>query len=294
MSRTRHSTVGSPPPPSSARLAQRQAVVRRTPATRGPRRAASPLALPLVVALLAAVGIAVYLGLIAPLGPRAVFTATFPASWLITNEYAYEHPLDPRAVQSSQWETTSGSLFARDGGAWTGVPDGSAPDARSSSATDSAVFRLRTRRSDFANVAVSFSLRLQRLLTTPRTPARAYDGVHVWLRYQSHEWLYFASFSRRDGAIVIGKKLSTVGGGRYYDLVRVPGHPFPLAQWEPVRVTIGSDRHRVLIRVFIAGRRVAAAVDDGTRGPAILRPGRVGVRGDNAEFEFRSFRVTAT
>jgi hypothetical protein len=257
------------------------------------QRPAYPVVTRLVaVAVLVGLAAGTYLGL-ATGSPTVLFAAKFPRSGLVTNEYAYYNPGDRQAISSSDWEATSGSLFARDGAGWTGVPDGTAPDARSSWSTDSAVFRLRTPRGNFGNVAVSFRLRLDRLLTTARTPAQAYDGVHVWLHYQNPNWLYFASVSRRDGRIVIGKKLPTAGGGQYADLDRVPNHFFPLHRWESVEATIAGDGHKVIIRVLINGRLVARTVDDGTRGPTILRPGHLGIRGDNAEFEFKDFKAAA-
>jgi hypothetical protein len=235
----------------------------------------------------------VYLGLTANRGPRDLFSPRFPAAGLVTNEYAYWNPTDANAVRSSAWVLTSGSLFALDGAGWTGVPDGLAPDRDSSGTTDSAVFRLRTRIDDFENVAVSFELRVSRLVSTPRTPPQAYDGVHIWLRYQTPDWLYFASVSRRDGSVVIGKKLATEHGGVYTDLVRRSGHPFPLNRWEPVRATIRSDGRAVAIALYVDGHLLARAVDLGAGGSPILRPGRVGIRGDNTEFEFRGFEVTS-
>ncbi len=223
---------------------------------------------------------------------KVLFEASFPNSGLVTNEYAFYNPLDRQAVRSPEWEVTSGSLFALDGNAWTGHPDGNAADATSSRATDSAVLRVRTSQDDFGDVAVSFRLLLRGFVQTPRTPPQAYDGVHVWLRYQSPDWLYFASVSRRDGSIVIGKKLPDGSGGRYVDLARVSGHPFPSGRWENVKATITSNDGSVLIKVFVAGQQVASAVDTGEGGPAILKAGRVGIRGDNAEFEFGDFKVT--
>jgi len=248
----------------------------------------------LALAVLGGSAIGVYLAFSqgARSGGRVLFAPTFPNGGLVTNEYAFYNPLDPRAVPSPVWEVTSGSLFALDGNGWTGRPDGQAADAGSSSATDSAVFRLRTRQSDFGNVGVSFRLLLKRLVTTPRTPPQAYDGVHIWLRYHSPDELYFASVSRRDGSIVIGKKLPEGLRGRYVDLARVPGQPLALNRWSMVKATVVSSGNTVRIRVFVDGRLLATAVDSGAGGPPILGPGRVGIRGDNAEFEFSGFRVT--
>src|SRR5258708_39144373 len=75
---------------------------------------------------------------------------------LITNEYAFWNSSDPKAVQSPPWQMDSGSFFAKDQAGWTGLPDDKTPDATSSKGTNSAVFRLTTRGSDFGDVAVSF------------------------------------------------------------------------------------------------------------------------------------------
>jgi hypothetical protein len=248
----------------------------------------------LALAVLAGSAIGVYLamGHATRSGGRLLFAASFPANGLVTNEYAFYNPLEPRAALSSAWEVTSGSLFAANGAGWTGRPDGQPTDARSSSSTDSAVFRLRTRQSDFADVAVSLRLFVNRLVTTPRTPPQAYDGVHIWLRYHSPDELYFASVSRRDGNVVIGKKLPDGLGGRYRDLARAPGHRFPLNRWVAVKATITTSGQAVHINVFVGGQLVATATDDATGGPSILEPGRVGIRGDNSEFQFADFRVT--
>src|SRR6266566_3712614 len=77
---------------------------------------------------------------------------------LIVNEFTYWNPGDPAAHTSPVWELTSGSLFAVGGAGWTGVPDDVNPNANSSNGNDSAVFRLTTIKSNFADVAVSFTL----------------------------------------------------------------------------------------------------------------------------------------
>ena len=222
-----------------------------------------------------------------------LFTASFTSSGLITNEYAFHNPLLQDAVRSFDWEATSGSLFARDGAGWTGVPDGRAPDAGSKQSTDSAVFRLRTRMSDFGDVSVTFQLRLDGYVTTPRTPRQPFDGVHVWLRYQSPNELYFVSVARWDGTIMIGKKLPADRGGSYHDLIRPRKHAFPLKRWQDVQTTISNEHGRVVIRLLLDGKLLARATDDDVGGHSITQTGRVGIRGDNTEFEFRGFQVEA-
>jgi hypothetical protein len=58
-------------------------------------------------------------------------------------------------------------------------------------------------------------------------------------------------------------------------------------------VTIDSRGQAVIIALSVDGRPIARTVDDGSRGPNIRRPGHVGIRGDNAEFEFQGFTVAA-
>ena len=100
---------------------------------------------------------------------------------------------------SGNWpaESTSGSLLADDRTGWTGPIDGVDPDTYSRRQTDSAVFRLVSRRSDFRNVRVEFAPDVARLSSTTRTPPQAYDGVHVFLRYKSAQLLDAISVFRR-------------------------------------------------------------------------------------------------
>lgn len=213
---------------------------------------------------------------------------------LVTNEYAFWNPAAADAVFSPTWEMTSGSLFVRSGSGWTGVPDDRGPDATSSAATDSAVFRLTTRRSDLADVAVDFDLRLNGLTQTTTTPSVAWDGVHVFLRYQDEESLYYASVDRRDGTTTIKKKVrgGPSNGGTYFDLA-TGHHPVSWNTWEHVRATVGNTSDGgVAIQLFVGGVLVANAVDRGVGGPPITHAGKVGIRGDNAEFDVDEFLVT--
>src|SRR4051812_1422032 len=68
---------------------------------------------------------------------------------LVTNEYAFWNKSSPDARRSSRWEMDSGSLFVNGRCGWTGVPDDKAPNAASTNATNSAIFRLNTKRADF-------------------------------------------------------------------------------------------------------------------------------------------------
>lgn len=213
---------------------------------------------------------------------------------LITNEYAYWNPGAPGSASSPIWEMTSGSLFARAGAAWSGIPDTIEPNSTSSNGTDSAIFRMVTRRKDFTDVSVSFRLRRDGLISTASTPAVAWDGEHVFLRYASETSLYYASFDRRDGTTAIKKKVTggTSNGGTYYTLASGRG-TFTAGVFHAIRTSIIDNADgSATIRLWIDGILVLSATDTGTGGP-VIRSGGVGIRGDNANFTFDDFLVTA-
>ena len=230
-------------------------------------------------------------------GPEAPpFTAHFGRSGLVTNEYAYRHPHDPRSHDDADWSVTSGSLFARDGDGWTGLPDDGETGDDSLHFTDSAVFRLVTHRRDFADAEVRCAVRIGRPITTPRTPLQDYDGGHVWLRYHSPEELYALSFRRRDGVVVIKRKIpandpAAANGGDYATLAQA-NHAFAYDTWHDIRASAENlDSGAVRLRLDIDGRTVLST-DDRTPGP-LRPPGGVGLRGDNSEMTFRDFTATA-
>jgi hypothetical protein len=214
---------------------------------------------------------------------------------LITNEFAYFNRGNPQAVRSPIWILTSGSLFARDNAGWTGVPDVGTTGPRSVSANDSSVFRAVTQRSNFQNVTVSFGLLVQRFMPTASGPPRGWQGVHVFVRYQSPALLYVVSVDRRDGVIVIKKKVpgGSVDGGTYYTLASTQADSVA-GRWQQVRVSVANvGAEGVQIRLWLNGRLRLQAVDDGVGDVApILQPGRVGLRGDYTEFAFSHFTVS--
>jgi hypothetical protein len=210
---------------------------------------------------------------------------------LVTNEFAL-YTGGPGSRTSSTWIATSGSLFARGRQGWTGVPDATSPDVCSCRSTDSAVFRLVTRRADFGDVAVSFRLTNRGLTSTRRTPRHGYDGVHVFLRYHSEAELYVVAVNRRDGEVVAKKKLpgGSINGGRYVVIGRPATYRWRPGVVQRVRAAVRTvSRGRVLLTLQVDGRELLHVVDDGTGGRPLLRAGRVGLRGDNDEFLFDSF-----
>ncbi len=226
--------------------------------------------------------------------PAALFEPAFGKDGLVTNAFAFLHPHDPHAKLSPDWITTSGSLFARDGAGWTGVPDGEDTGPDSARHTDSAIFRLVTRRRDFGAATVSTWVRLDPPVTTPRTPAREWDGGHIWLRYHSPQELYGLSFRRRDGEVVIKRKIPGYGGGedngRYVTLAE-GRHAISYGTWHQVEASaVNLPSGSVLLTLDIDGKRVLTGKDR-TPGP-LRRPGGVGLRADNTELLFRDFRAT--
>lgn len=236
---------------------------------------------------------------VASIAPVSLFTDTFAqyADGLLTNEYAYWNPTNSSSVNSRVWEMTSGSLFAQGGAGWSGVPDAIGPNALSTNGNNSAVFRLTTKQADFGSVAVDFDLLNQGLSSTASTPAVDWDGVHVFLRYQSEESLYYASINRRDNTVAIKKKVpgGSSNGGTYYNISTFNTYQVPFGTWQHVKATIKDNADgSVTIELFGNGKLVARAVDNGSIGGAPIRnTGKVGIRGDNANIKFKNFTVTA-
>lgn len=232
-----------------------------------------------------------------PVGGQVLFSDSFTrADGLITNEYAYWNPNSSTAVKSPDWEMGSGSLFASANSAWTGVPDAVDPNAGSTNGTDSAIFRLTTKRKDFGDVVVSFVLYNKVLSSTTATPKVAWDGVHIFLRYQSETNLYYASINRRDETAVIKKKVTggPDNGGTYYELTSYVSHPVAYNTWQQIKATIKTNADgSVTIRLYSGDQLVVEGIDKGIGGPPITKPGATGLRGDNDNFLFDDFTVTS-
>lgn len=179
-----------------------------------------------------------------------------------------------------EWLVTSGDMRVQDGTARTASP----------------VFRAVTRRGDFRNVEVRLRLLNHGLTEGPLTPRVDWDGVHVFLRYQSQFHLYYASVNRRDGTAVIKKKTpgGPSNGGTYHDLCRYEKHSVPYGAWQDIRVSVRDEGRGVRIEAWADGARIASAFDDGVGGPPIRSPGRVGLRADNADIEFDDFGAVET
>ncbi|GGK22310.1 hypothetical protein GCM10010124_13470 [Pilimelia terevasa] len=218
---------------------------------------------------------------------------------LVTNEFATYNPLLSISRYSPDWVMSSGSLFAVHSpygpAYYSGHVDDREPDALSARSTNSAIFRMVSRRDDFRNNTVRLKIRVTDQRSTRSTPRSDWDGVHLWLRHQSETHTYYASLARRDGRMVIKKKCpgGRINGGRYYELSdEIDGFPIYEDEWKRFTVTIRNNSSgSVTIGVYRLDKLVLRAVDDGVGCEPITSPGQVGIRGDNTEFAFADFEV---
>lgn len=228
------------------------------------------------------------------MGDDTPWQPTFPdGQSLITNEFAYRHPETVGAKLSPDWIVTSGSLFADEGTGWTGPIDADSPSLGSTTATGSAVLRAVSRRENFDDVRVSLDLDVAGLTTTPRTGSHNYDGVHVFLRYTSPDSFYSVSLCRRDDTAAVKRKQPGTDSddGLYQTLAQV-GMPCPIGGWQDFAVSVVDEPDGVRLTITTQGRTVVSVLDTGLGGVSPLRGrGRIGVRGDNAEFHLRNLRV---
>lgn len=212
---------------------------------------------------------------------------------LITNEYAFWNPTLKESVKSPNWEMTSGSLFRKSNQGWTGNPDGGNPDALSAKANNSCIFRCVTKRKDFGNVKISFDFTPLAFVTAATTPAVDWDGAHIFMRYQSEESLYYISFLRRDGKIIVKKKVpgGPSNGGTYYEIGSYLPSVLPLNKTAKVEGTIKTLSQGVNLTLSLNGVKVLDVVDAGANGAPILVAGGTGLRGDNLNFTIDNFTV---
>ncbi len=231
-----------------------------------------------------------------PPSPTMLYDPFTRPDGLITNEYAVFNPADQARVVDKNWEVSSGSLFALTNTAWSGIPDNIDPNAGSTNGNNSAVLRAVTRQGNFANVTVSTRIRRNYLTSTPTTPAVDWDGEHILLRYVTQYSLYYASIDRRDGNVVIKKKVhdGPSNDGVYYDLSPYVSHPMTSGVWHDVQAVV-EDRADGTVRITlrIDGEVVVIGTDTGQGGP-VIRAGQVGMRGDNSNFQFDDFTVTSS
>ena len=230
--------------------------------------------------------------------PSALFSDSFGAAdGLLTNHYAFWNPADPNAFRSPDWEMESGSVYRQSGSAWTGNPTDNIPNLTSSNGSGSQVFRLWTKRSDFNNVRVEMDLRNNGFTGGGLYPAVSWDGVKLWLRRQGASGsvgLYTAEVNRRQGNVMIQKKCAGVSDYSILGQTASNSLPARVGQWERVGGTVRTNADgSVTLQVIRDGAVVLEATDRGAGCAPITSAGKVGVRGDNANFNFDNFTVNA-
>ena len=230
----------------------------------------------------AIVGAAFALAFIADIGherPLLFRDAFNGPDGVITSHHAYFSPSYVDAHRSPTWEVQSGCALQDGNRLWTGVPTFNEPNNECSNGTGSAVFRMWTKRSDFADVAVAFGLRNNGFLPE----GESWDGVKVYLRRQDGDNFYTAEVNRREGNVIVQRKCD----GRYALLggVRGAATPARVGEWEDVGGTvINLPDDEVMIQVVRDGEVVLEATDQAGTCDVLRRPGRIGIRGDRTEF----------
>lgn len=189
------------------------------------------------------------------------------------------------------WMVTSGTLFMRDGMLWSGLPD-PGPPSRATGRSGSSVLRAVSQRSNFGDVTIDVHIRLNGLTSSQAVPAHSWDGVHLFLHYHNEQNLYAVDLFRRDGNLTIKRKASPQS-----QPLTTPGTYTTLAStsvqqalgWHEFQASIADQGNGVLITLAMDGERIMTTFDR-SAGP-LTAPGRVGLRGDNAEFEIRRLNV---
>jgi hypothetical protein len=214
---------------------------------------------------------------------------------LLSNEFAFRHPGSPDAVASPQWFVTSGSLFARSGAGTNGSLDDRAANPRSTTGTNSAVFRAYTKHRFLPNYQVTFEVRVEPPREVPGLQPAPWDGLHLMVDADSPEAAYYVSLYRRNGQSVIKKKTpgGTVAGGSYTPLSRyVPCHIRP-GHWTEVRVDVrNAGSHAITIDLYEGGTLLTTATDQSSlSGTPPFTEGRLGIRADKTNFSIKDLRI---
>ncbi len=224
---------------------------------------------------------------------------------LVTNEYVYWNPNSTCPYKSDKWDMTSGTLLIKNGVGYSGLPNKESRSVcESNNQTNSYTFRLNTKDASFTNTVTSLDYEMLKHGDASSNTENSYDGLHIWVRYQSQYALYAVSISRWDGNLAIKKKVPVEiahcsdpsNEGCYYDLVSQVNRPdlTKSAVWHHADITT-EDRSdgKLQIKLVIDGQTALEATDGGEH-DSVYHTGAVGVRGDNTEFYFKNFLVKKT
>jgi hypothetical protein len=134
----------------------------------------------------------------------------------------------------------------------------------------------------------------------PAGGATGWDGVVLWPRYESGFSLYFAYLLRRDGHVQLTKKCAGqlpggeyYNGGTYFPLTAATSSVDPeLGRWYRLTSDVrDNDDGSVSIAIYRDGVLLAQVTDTGVGCAPLTGPARLGVRGDNADFNLDAYRV---
>lgn len=188
---------------------------------------------------------------------------------------------DRSAAADADWFAESGSLLRRNGLGW--VHDD--------------VFRVWSRRTDLAFATVQMAVRFNRW----ERGARDWHGVNLWLNRRlrtpadgsrisdgPRQEGYTVDLINRDGRIYLQKKV----GERYLILARRRWSPAPGRWYRWGGRVIDNGDGTNTVQVLVDGRVIQQARDDGSVGGPRLTGGRIGLRGDHANFNVDELRVT--
>jgi hypothetical protein len=206
---------------------------------------------------------------------------------------------DKNVPDNRTWAVEGGSWYRLSNTAWTNSP----------------VFRVWSWRRDFRNVRVDMRLKTNRFTGgTPRRGPHRWDGVKIWMRRHMNSGRmqdghapagYSAEIHLRSGQIYVTKKLPGCWShgvcsedGTYWVIGRTKRYRAHLGEWEHVGATVRNNPNgTVTITILRDGKVALQVVDRGGQGhhravEPIRGTGRIGIRGDNADFQVDNVRVT--
>jgi hypothetical protein len=192
---------------------------------------------------------------------------------------------EPDDSPNGLWNMNSGTLYRKDDAGWTGEPD---------SRNGSAIFRMNSTVDELPpEIDVTLDLRIDKLVETNATPEVDWDGAHVWVRYLAEDELYAVTVARRDGSMVIKKKVpgGPSNGGTYHELGSKKNVPIPFGQWMEVSVEVRDLANGDVEITLHRDEHTLRVLDGGVGGARPLHSGRMGVRGDNADMRFKNILV---
>jgi hypothetical protein len=213
--------------------------------------------------------------------PALLSTAFSGSDGTFVSSGAFWTGADSGLTENPDWFAESGTMFGRSETGWT----------------NASVFRMWTRQTDLAFSQVAMDIRfngwsagssnwhgvnlwLNRRLRTPTDGSRVNDGPQ--------QEGYAVDFLNRDGKLYIQKKV----GDAYYILKQDAWQPVAGRWYRWAGRVIDNGNGTNTIQVLVDGRVVQQVIDDGSVGGPRLTGGRVGVRGDYADFNVDNLTIT--